>query len=108
MYDGEIGRAHADALRAVARSEREELERQESAAEARGWALAAAAGPYHERMELARAQVEAAAAREARAEREERDRRTAAAEDYRAMLLATGQGRWRSVSEILASQAGWG
>jgi hypothetical protein len=106
MADGrEIGSAHAAMLRQVMRAEREEQERREAAAEAHAWRCAAAAPAYREAMQIQRAR---GAAEEARADREakrERERKAAEIEDFRCMLLATGQGRWRTVGEVLTSMA---
>jgi hypothetical protein len=104
---GRIGRQHARALAVVERADRAADEAREAAAAEWQNRCVVGAAQYYEVLELQRAE---AAIREARQEREaqrERERQVAAAGDYRQMLLATGQGRLRTVDEVLASMR-WG
>jgi hypothetical protein len=107
MYDGEIGREHANMLRGVpgqdAREDAARYERREAFANR----CATMAPAYYEVLELASRSAAIREARDERAAEVARQQRVDAAADYRAMLLATGRGQWRTVAEVLASQA-WG
>lgn len=92
--------------REVGRNEAREEAGRQARAEAAGYQIAALAEQQREAYELARAQADRAhAAAEAAAQREAEER-AAQAEDYRALLLSTGAGRWRTVAEVLAASAG--
>lgn len=109
MYGGyEISRRHAIMLAQASGHDADDQAKREATAEAWSYRCAALAGPYHEAVELQRAAHAAEEARAERAAEQERQARIAAAEDYKQMLLATGQGRLRTVEEVLASMRGWG
>jgi hypothetical protein len=102
----EISRAHMAALAAVARSEREEREAAEAAAEAASYRSAMLAPAFYETMEIQRTITDAEAARAERRAQQAREQHRADAEEYREHLLRTGQGRWRTVAEVLAAARG--
>ena len=89
------------------REDRQDAERAEAAAEAWANRCAMAAPAYHEAMELQRAAQQVHEAKLARQAEQERQQRIADAEEHVAMLLGTGHRR-RTMSEVLASMAGWG
>jgi hypothetical protein len=103
----QIGPAHVAMLRQMANSEQAEQRAAEERAEAaRNRAMVL--GPVqHQQYELARAEVDRETALAEAARRREADERLARAQDYRDMLLASGQGRWRTVEEILTAARGW-
>ena len=102
----EVSKGHAAMWREVGRNEAREEAGRQAREEAAGYRVAALAEQQREAYELARAQADRAhAAAEAAAQREA-DERRAAAEDYTAMLQVTGQGRWRTVSEVLQAARG--
>ena len=106
-YPFEIGRAHMAALAAAARAERAEDQAAEERAEAaRNRAMVT--GPLQrEQYEIARAEADRKAGLAEAARKREAEERRARAQDYRDLLLATGQGRWRTVEEILTAARGW-
>jgi len=106
MYGGPISRQHEAMLREVVRNERAEDAEREARSEAYGWACAAMAPQWREAYEAQVADHLIRSARLARAEQQRRDEVVAAAEDYRDALLATGQGRYRTVAEVLAASGG--
>src|SRR5262249_27452957 len=102
----EISRRHALMLAAASQNDTVADRAQAERAEAFAWRCASTAEEVREQhdaavaAEIARQQQLEQARLAAAAERQAR------AQDYRDMLLATGQGRWRTVSEILAAAAG--
>jgi hypothetical protein len=85
---------------------REEREWQEAREPPHPAVLERAALAHREVYDLKAAEAQRAAATAARAEAAERDERRARAQDYRDGLLATGQGRWRTVAEVLRDARG--
>ena len=57
-------------------------------------------------MELARAKVDADARRGAEAEQRAREQRLADFQEWQEHLLRSGQGRWRTVGEVLQTGRG--
>jgi hypothetical protein len=103
----QVSRGHAQILLDAERAAREEQEREESEREAARY-RAMVIGPIQRaQYEAAREQAEIEAARQERLEERKRAERVAAAEDYRQMMLASGQSRWRTIREVLEAARAW-
>jgi hypothetical protein len=102
-----ISRAHAAELqRADAGAAREERDWAESHEPPHPAVLARAALAATEVFEAKQAEAMRAHEVASRAEAAERAEREARAADHRDMLLATGQGHWRTVGEVLEAARG--
>lgn len=108
MYGGQISRVHAAMLREVERADRADDEAREARTIEWQNRCRVAAPAYFEGLELSRAAAAVAEARAERAAEQARQQRIDAAREHVAVLLATGQGRWRTVDEVLVSMRGWG
>jgi hypothetical protein len=107
-FDGfQISRGHAQILFDAERATREQQELEEQEREARRWQAATIAPLQRAQYEAAREQADLAAARQERLEERKRQERIAAAEDYRQMMLASGQSRWRTIAEVLEAARAW-
>jgi hypothetical protein len=84
------------------------VERSDARREAARYWVEARAPAIREQQEIARSRADADAAKQQREADQQLEARRAAAEDYQEMLIRTGQGRWRSIEEVLAANTGWG
>jgi hypothetical protein len=108
MYGGyQISRSHAVMLAQASRHDAEEEQQRQAAAEAHAYLCAAAAPAYHEALDLQAAAEMMRSVKLERAEQQRREQRQVDAEELRDHLLRTGQGRWRTVAEVLADARGW-
>lgn len=106
MFAFEVSRQHAIALAQMGRFDAEEERERQQRAEAWAWRCVSAAEDIREQQALQLAAEMARSARREQAEQRARAERQADAEDYRDHLLRTGQGRWRTLGEVLADARG--
>ena len=102
----EISRSHREELERVHSAEREERQAQEAREEAAAYRSIMIDPRLREEYDLALAREMSRARQAEQAELRAAAERQARCEDYRTMLLATGQGEWRTVEEILNAQRG--
>lgn len=109
-YWPEIGMAHDRMLAEIRRADAAEAARHaklEDAAEASASRAQTMRSAILEEQERIQAQAISTEVEEALAAEAARAKWLGELEDRQALLLTTGQGRWRSVEEILAGAAGW-
>ena len=101
-----ISRSHTLQLLEADRHDAAEDEARLSRSEAAAYQSAAHAEHYREVTDAGQARMAARHAAASRAEEAKRDERLARAQDYRDALLRSGQGKWRTVAEVLRDARG--
>jgi hypothetical protein len=102
-----LSAGHVKALLDAERAARQQDEREESEREAARYRAMVLAPIQRAQYQAAREQADLEAARQESLEEHRRQERIAAAQDYAQMRVASGEGKWRTVSEVLEASRSW-